>query len=130
MATVQDRAGRAHEFDRIRFKMDETVLQQAAEEVVDQTSERAQLLFDRYCALHLAKYGRNYEPTHFANGKLNPRFHVLYARKAPTIRISIEVRSGPLFDRFVGQPPEYIESSFRSNPRAWLATGAVVVTNS
>ena len=130
MATVQDRAGRVHRFDQIRFKMDEALLQQASEEVVDQTSERVQLLFDRYCALHLVKYGRNYEPTHFASGKLIPRFHVLYEKQAPTIRISIEVRSGQLFDRFIGQPPEYIESSFRSDPRGWMVAGTVVATSS
>ncbi len=130
MAAVVDRAGRTHEFDRIRFKMDEALLQQAAVEVVDQTSERAQLLFERYCSLHLAKFGRNYEPTHFANGKLLPRFRSIYEQQSPTIRISIEVRSGGLFDRYIGQPPDAIESSFRANPREWLATAAVIATNS
>lgn len=130
MAAVIDRTGRTHQFDRIRFKMDEALLQQAAVEVVDQTSERAQLLFDRYCLLHLAKFGRNYEPTHFANGVLLPQFRSLYEQRSPTIRIAIEVRAGSLFDRYVGQPPDAIESSFRANPREWLAAAAVVATNS
>lgn len=126
MSEVQDSVGRTFKFDRIRFQMDDQLLQQAAGEVADQTSERGQLVFNRYCALHLSKYGRNYEPAHFGNGKLLPRFAALYTNLAPTIRISIEVRSGHLFDRFVGQPPDYIESSFRRDPHAWLANGVVL----
>ena len=129
MASVQDRVGRVYKFDQIRYKMDEELLQQASQEVTVQTSERGQFLFDRYCTLHFAKYGRNYEPTHFSRGKLLPRFSALYDAKVPTIHIAIEVRSGPLFDRFIGQPADYVESAIRSDPRGWINAGTLVVTS-
>lgn len=127
MGVVTDRIGRTYTFDRIRFKMDEALLQQAAIGLVDETSERAQILFDRYCSLHLSKYGRNYEPTHFASGRLIPRFQAIYEQKAQVIRVVIEVRSGDLFDRYVGQPPNAIENSVRANPREWINAAAVVL---
>lgn len=126
MSEVRDAAGRTYRFENIRLRMDEGLIKQAAEEVVDQTRARGQLLFDRYCALHLSRYGRNFEPLHFSNGRLLPRFASLYANSAPVIRITVELRAGQLFDRFVGQPPDFIEQAFRQDPRAWATSGEVL----
>ncbi len=127
MSVVMDRAGRQHHFDRIRFKMDEELLRQAASEVDDGEKRRAQVLFDRYCAHHLLKYGRNYEPVHFAHGRIKPNYAYLYEKRPAAIRITLEVRSGPLFDAYVGQQPAYAEASFQRAPRDWMMGAAVTV---
>jgi hypothetical protein len=126
MTTVTDKVGRSFAFDRIRFRMDEDLLQQAAQEVVDVSKERGQMVFDRYCALHLFKYRRNFEPSHFSSGKLDERFRSLYDTPAPTIRVIVEIKAGPLFDQYIGQPTDYIEHAIRTDPRAWLSAGSVL----
>lgn len=127
MSKVVDAVGREFNFDRIRFSFDEDLLQQAGTEVVAQDRDRAQLVFDRYCVLHLAKYRRNFEPSHFASGKLLGRFRELYQNPAPAIFVTIEVTSGALFERFVGQPFEFVEQSVRLDPGAWVRAGVVRV---
>lgn len=126
MTTVTDRVGRTFHFDQIRFRMDERLLQQAGAEVADQTKERAQLVFDRYCLLHLSKYGRNFEPAHFASGQLLPRFAPLYESPRPSIVVTVEITEGPLLERYIGMPPDYVEQAFRLDPKTWVAAGSVI----
>lgn len=126
MSVVVDAIGREFKFDKIRFKFDEELLQQAASDVVAPARERAQSVFDRYCALHLAKYRRNFEPAHFAEGRLLDRYRDLYLRPGPSIRVTIEVTSGSLFERYIGQPFEHIEQAVRLDPVAWVRAGTVL----
>lgn len=126
MGDVTDSIGRTFQFDRIRFKMDESLLQQAAQEVRDESRQRGQLVFDRYCRLHLLKYRRNYEPSHFANGRIDPAFQRYYDNPSPVISINIEITDGVLFDQYVGMPVEEIERAVRRDPRAWVNAGSVV----
>lgn len=126
MSEVFDALGRTFDFDRIRFKMDEELLQQAALEVPDKARQRGQLVFDRYCQLHRQKYLRNYEPGHFRNGRVDPRFQHLYDNPAPVIRITLDLTGGPLFDRFIGMPVADIEDAIKRDPRTWFAAGHLV----
>lgn len=126
MSDVIDSIGRTFKFDQIRFKMDEALLQQASLEVRDQSRERGQLLFDRYCQLHLQKYRRNYEPSHFSSGRVNSRFKPLYENMAPAIMVTIDITSGALFDRYIGMPIEEIEAAIKRDPRTWLNAGHVI----
>lgn len=128
MSEIVDNIGRTFSFDQIRFKMDESLLQQATSEVVSQNSrERPQLVFDRYCLLHHAKYLRNYEPAHFSNGRLKEEYRSIYDNKLPLIRISIDVANGALFNRYVGMPVEEIEAAVKRDPRAWFMAGKLIV---
>jgi hypothetical protein len=120
MTEVTDKIGRKFEFDRIRFKFDEELLRQAAIDVVDESRQRGQMVFDRYCELHLHKFQRNFEPSHFDNGRVLSRFSHLYTSPSPTIRITLEVSSGDLFDRYVGMPIDEIQASIRRDPAGWL----------
>ena len=126
MPTVSDKVGREFHFDRIRFKMDEALLQQAASEVLDETSGRAQLVFDRYCFLHFEKYRRNYEPSHFSRGRLLERFTQLYATYRRSIVVRVVVTEGALFEKYIGQPAEYIEQAVRLDPRSWVQAGLML----
>jgi hypothetical protein len=126
MADVIDSSGRTFSFDRIRFKMDESLLQQASLEVRDQTKGRGQLVFDRYCHLHLHKFRRNYEPAHFSNGCINPRYQYLYENQSPAIRITIDITSGDIFDQYIGTPIEEIEAAIKRDSRVWFNAGHVV----
>lgn len=125
MTKVVDSLGREFDFDVIRFCFDEELLQKASLQVINQDRRRGQLVFDRYCSLHLAKYRRNFEPTHFSRGKLLAQYAELYGNPAPVIRVSIEVSEGALFDRFIGQPFEHIEQSVRLDPGAWVRAGTL-----
>ena len=128
MSEVIDVIGRTFSFDYIRFKMDESLLQQAAREVTSQNGrERPQLVFDRYCSLHHAKYLRNYEPAHFSNGRLKEEYKAIYDNKSPLIRISIDVEKGTLFDQYVGMPIEEIEAAVKRDPRSWFSAGKLIV---
>lgn len=126
MTTVVDAIGRHFKFDAIRFKMDEALLQQAAGEVIEQSKERGQLVFERYCRLHFYKYHRNWEPFHFANGRLKPEMQAIYGERVQALRIVIDVTSGALFDRYVGMPIAEIEAAILRDPRAWVKSGRVV----
>jgi len=121
MGNVIDSIGRTFSFDNIRFKMDESLLQQAALEVTDQSRQRGQFVFDRYCLLHYQKYLKNYEPTHFSNGRIDARYQHLYDNKTPVIRITIDITSGQLFAQYIGMPIEEIEAAIRRDPRAWVS---------
>lgn len=125
MATVVDSVGREFSFDNIRFNFDEELLQHAGSDVVVEGRDRPQLVFERYCTLHRAKYRRNFEPSHFANGKLRASYRELYLNQTPLIRVTIEVSEGPLFERYVGQPVEHVEQSVRRDPGAWVRAGTV-----
>lgn len=124
MATVIDSIGRSFDFDKIRFKWDDELMQQAAKEVLSQNGrERPQLLLDRYCQLHKAKYLRNYEPGHFSNGGLDSMYASLYENINPAIRITIDITQGELFEKFVGMPYEHVEAAVKRDPRAWVLAG-------
>ena len=125
MSQVKDSLGRTHIFSRIRFKMDELLLQQAAVDVTDDDGERAQAIFDRYQSLHCEKYGRIYDPSHFGTHGPLQRFAALYMSRPQSIRISVEVSSGDLFTRFVGAPITEIEAAVRRDPGSWIRAGKV-----
>jgi hypothetical protein len=126
MSIVRDDLGRVFDFDKIRWKMDEKVLQQAISEITDETTQRAQTLFDRYILLHRIKYRRAYEPGHFKSGRLRDDMEPLYSKPQPMLRITIDVKEGALLERFVGAPVDIIEAEFKRDPINWVKQSRVV----
>lgn len=125
MPLVIDGVGRTHSFSKIRFKFDEELLHQASLDIVDEEN-RPQMVFNRYNNLHLLKYGRNFEPAHFSNGKLRNQYKSIYRNKPEKLRLILEVSSPELIQKYIGYPPSEIEAAFQRSPAEWVAGAAVI----